>query len=72
MVEPPGDDSFADLIRHRSQPKIEEAIELAKDYLEDPDQPVKLVISRWTSTRLTKSQTNSGGVRSCLSGTQPA
>jgi len=44
MVEPPGDDSFADLIRHRSQPKIEEAIELAKDYLEDPDQPVKLVI----------------------------
>lgn len=31
-------------IRHRSQPKIEEAIELAKDYLEDPDQPVKLVI----------------------------
>ena len=31
-------------IRHRSQPKIEEAIELAKDYLQDPDQPVKLVI----------------------------
>lgn len=31
-------------IRHRSQPKIEGAIELAKEYLEDPDQPVKLVI----------------------------
>ena len=31
-------------IRHRSQPKIEGAIDLAKGYLEDPDQPVKLVI----------------------------
>lgn len=31
-------------IRHRSQPKIEGAIELAKGYLEDPDQPIKLVI----------------------------
>ena len=31
-------------IRHRSQPKIEEAIELARGYLEDPDQPIKIVI----------------------------
>ncbi|MDF9746295.1 homing endonuclease associated repeat-containing protein [Natrinema salsiterrestre] len=31
-------------IRHRSQPKIEGAIELAEEYLSDPDQPVKVVI----------------------------
>jgi len=31
-------------IRHRSQPKIEEAIELARGYLEDPDRPIKIVI----------------------------
>jgi superfamily II DNA or RNA helicase len=31
-------------IRHRSQPKIENAIDLAKDYLSDPDQPIKVVI----------------------------
>jgi len=31
-------------IRHRSQPKIEEAIELARGHLEDPDRPIKIVI----------------------------
>lgn len=31
-------------IRHRSQPKIDEAVKLARKYLEDPEQPVKLVM----------------------------
>jgi len=47
-------------IRHRSQPKIEEAIELAKDYLGIRTSLSSSSSSRWTSTRLTKSQTNSG------------
>lgn len=31
-------------IRHRSQPKIDDAVTLAEEYLADPDRPVKLVI----------------------------
>lgn len=31
-------------IRHRSQPKIDDAVALAEGYLEDPNQPIKLVV----------------------------
>jgi superfamily II DNA or RNA helicase len=31
-------------IRHRSQPKIDDAVSLAADYLDDTDRPIKLVI----------------------------
>ncbi|MDB2246371.1 DEAD/DEAH box helicase family protein [Halorubrum ezzemoulense] len=31
-------------IRHRSQPKIDDAVSLAEEYLADPDRPIKLVV----------------------------
>jgi superfamily II DNA or RNA helicase len=31
-------------IRHRSQPKIDDAVSLAEEYLADPERPIKLVI----------------------------